>query len=137
MNRRAFLGLCLATGVAPAYVRAASMMKMVRRESGLLTPAADSDPTGSAIESFVRKDLGGKIEEAIDAEVLRKIWIPTAEAMTVLPWTLDGRWPQEDIRIRAVEYALLKDGRLVPWQENAHPGGIEVPDLEVEVDLRC
>jgi hypothetical protein len=38
MNRRSFLQSILAVGIAPAVVRAESLMKMVRRESGLVAP---------------------------------------------------------------------------------------------------
>jgi hypothetical protein len=40
MNRRSFLQSILAVGMAPAVVRAESLMKMVRRESGLIVPDA-------------------------------------------------------------------------------------------------
>jgi hypothetical protein len=39
MNRRSFLQSILAVGIAPAVVRAESLMKMVRRESGLVVPS--------------------------------------------------------------------------------------------------
>lgn len=38
MNRRSFLQSILAAGVAPAVCRAESLMKMVRRDSGLIVP---------------------------------------------------------------------------------------------------
>lgn len=42
MNRRGFLGAILAAGVAPAVVRAVSLMPLVTRPSGLVLPAHTS-----------------------------------------------------------------------------------------------
>ena len=38
VNRRGFLGTCLALGVAPAIVRADSLMRIVPRETGVFVP---------------------------------------------------------------------------------------------------
>lgn len=44
MNRRGFLGTCLALGVAPAIVRADSLMRIVPRETVMLTSGESLDP---------------------------------------------------------------------------------------------
>jgi len=50
MNRRGFLASCLALGAAPSIVRAESLMRMVRRESGILVPAWS--PVGGNLTEF-------------------------------------------------------------------------------------
>lgn len=58
MNRRSFLQAILAVGMAPAILRAESLMKMVRRESGLIVPtwkyvSADAELDGILSTAWV------------------------------------------------------------------------------------
>jgi hypothetical protein len=78
MNRRGFLGAILAAGVAPAVVKAASLMPIfVRRESGLL--AAEFD-WKIDLQAARVADLNAEFAEGFDNRTFTEIIQETMNA---------------------------------------------------------
>lgn len=78
MNRRGFLGSILALGAAPAIVRADSLMRVVPRETTILTPEFKKSVFDGSIwteklaEKFASTKFGMTVQRDYDAELLPK-----------------------------------------------------------------
>lgn len=84
MNRRGFMGSILALGVAPAIVRADSLMRIVPRETIILGPGtilrADLFRDGVCIEEIV-----GPIDFACSQWAIKTRWISGDEFRRLYP----------------------------------------------------
>lgn len=97
VSRRGFLASILTAAVAPAAVRASSLMKMVPTESGLLVPYGLEYPI--TVGSGLAKNAGDYI-------VVRR-WLPFKRIGAEIP--LHHHYEYEDIRVRlgSPEYEAL------------------------------
>lgn len=80
MNRRSFLQSILAVGMAPAVVRAENLMKMVRRESGLVVPEWVYPDMDGVFDDNIRWTVGPQLGDSI---VVRR-WLPYSTELSVL-----------------------------------------------------
>lgn len=105
MNRRGFLGAILAAAVAPAIVRADSLMRIIPREQLVLHKAAQIGITEAPMEVFADGDMLALMEARIAAALLAlgrrmeaELYIPSSVKLIELHF--DGMCPPNRIYVQ-------------------------------------